>query len=149
MKSHILLVCILFCWLILTGISEAFADQNANRQITVIPLPVKMQIHSGEFRITAKTKIMCNRSRQDIRSTADYFAQRVRKATGFLLPVADSKKTSRSGNVLFQIVRNKQLGSEGYELTVDSNAVEVRANTSAGLLDGVQTLFQLLPPELL
>ena len=40
------------------------------------------------------------------------------------------------------------LGPEGYELTVATNGVEIRAPTEAGLFYGVQTLLQLLPPKI-
>src|SRR5262249_31407505 len=44
---------------------------------------------------------------------------------------------------------NVTLGSEGYELTVAPDSVVVRAPASAGVFYGVQTLLQLLPPQVL
>src|SRR5208337_5198664 len=40
------------------------------------------------------------------------------------------------------------LGPEGYELTVATNSVVIRAPAPAGLFYGVQTLFELFPPEI-
>lgn len=38
-------------------------------------------------------------------------------------------------------------GAEAYELTVAPDSVVIRAPDQAGLFYGVQTLLQLLPPE--
>src|SRR6185369_17725003 len=38
---------------------------------------------------------------------------------------------------------------EGYELTVTTNSVLIRAPTTAGAFYGIQTFLQLLPPEIL
>src|SRR5271169_3619018 len=149
MNIALRLACILCCLIILATAKQVFADQDSTyHPVTIIPQPVKMEIHSGEFSITAGTKIICDRSRQDVRSTADYFAQQIRKETGFSLPIVDTKKGPRSNVIFFQIIHEKKLGNEGYILEVDSTTVGVRANSSAGLFYGVQTLFQLLPPEL-
>ena len=148
LKSTVWFTSLLCVWMMLIGIAGALANQNPKRPITIIPQPVKMEIHSGEFSITANTKIICSRSGRDVRLTADYFAEKVRKVTGFVLPVTDQKKGSLSNVITFQIIHDKKLGNEGYELNVDSNSIVIRANTSAGLFYGVQTIFQLLPPEL-
>src|SRR5208282_2318771 len=42
----------------------------------------------------------------------------------------------------------KALGTEGYQLAMNSEAVFIRAATTAGLFYGAQTLLQLLPPEI-
>jgi len=40
------------------------------------------------------------------------------------------------------------LGAEGYELSVASDSVIIRASDEAGVFYGVQSLLQLLPPEI-
>jgi hexosaminidase len=43
---------------------------------------------------------------------------------------------------------NNVLGGEGYQLSVTSKKITIRANQPAGLFYGLQTLFQLLPKEI-
>lgn len=43
---------------------------------------------------------------------------------------------------------DKTIGDEGYTLSVTRQKIVIRANKPAGLLYGVQTLFQLLPPHI-
>ncbi len=43
---------------------------------------------------------------------------------------------------------NKQLGTEGYELSVSPKSITIKANAEAGLFYGVQSLLQLFPKEI-
>lgn len=40
------------------------------------------------------------------------------------------------------------LKQEGYRLDVAKKGIKITANTSQGVFYGLQTLFQLLPPEI-
>jgi len=42
----------------------------------------------------------------------------------------------------------KEIGNEGYTFSSTANGVTIKANTPAGLFYGVQTFFQLLPPQI-
>ena len=51
-------------------------------------------------------------------------------------------------SVLLNPIENNQIGDEGYTLQVTSDKVTIHANKSPGLIYGLQTLFQLLPPQI-
>jgi len=55
---------------------------------------------------------------------------------------------TRRAIVLTSVDADPALGQEGYELVVDSQGVVVRTIGERGLLHGVQSLRQLLPPEI-
>ncbi len=60
------------------------------------------------------------------------------------------RENSRNAHIALSL-NNKEdatLGDEGYKLDVTSQKITIRANKPAGLLYGVQTLFQLLPPQI-
>ena len=85
-----------------------------------------------------------------MQDTARYLAARLTKSSGHELPV---KTAAESGQVKDAILlttsgAKPELGPEGYELTVTPQGVVIRATDSAGAFYGVQTLLQLLPPEI-
>jgi len=113
----------------------------------IIPLPQEMILQSGHFTLAADTRICADSASE---KTAAFLAARLRSSTGF--PFAAHVKffpasEIRNGILLTCKNADPRLGPEGYELTVSSNSVVIRAPAQAGLFYGVQTLLQLFPPD--
>jgi hexosaminidase len=126
-----------------------FAD-NTN-VVSIIPLPQKMERHEGVFQLqpgprSSGTKILVDAAS---RETGQYLAGRLRQSTGYPLPVLRMKTGAPTkGTILLTTQDAKSaLGPEGYELTVTPDSVVIRAPETAGLFYGVQSLLQLLPPD--
>lgn len=49
----------------------------------------------------------------------------------------------KNGSISLQLVKDKKLGQEGYQLTVTPKGVTIKAQTEQGVLWGIQTLQQL------
>lgn len=112
----------------------------------LIPLPERVELHRGSFELTPATRIVVT---PESHSTGGYFAEKLRKSTGYpLLLETDSK--AGSGNILLR-VESPQAGQnlEGYKLSVRRDGVSISSPSAAGLFYGVQTLLQLLPVEAL
>ena len=121
------------------------ADRLAS---ALLPLPQKMEVTAGQFQITPHTRIYASPGSL---ATARQLAAQLRLSTGYPLKVG-VKLWARSAvtDGIFFTTKSADpgLGGEGYELTVASNSVVVRAPQQAGLFYGAQTLRQLLPPEI-
>jgi hexosaminidase len=112
----------------------------------LIPLPQKMECREGVFLLQAKTRILTDVPAND---TGQYLAERLGKATGYDLKVGRSTKAQPAKGAILLTTKDAkpELGAEGYELTVAPDSVVVRASKTAGLFYSVQSLLELLPPE--
>jgi hexosaminidase len=114
--------------------------------ISVIPIPQKLEVLSGEFKLTPATRVVVD---GESAITGEYLAQQLRLPTGYPIPIETNGAASVISVIRFAIKSaDKTFGSEGYQLIVESNAVLITAETDAGLFYGAQTLLQLLPPQI-
>ncbi|MGH7978903.1 MAG: family 20 glycosylhydrolase, partial [Limisphaerales bacterium] len=129
------------------ALSAAAAIGIGTNQLALIPLPQKVEQMDGTFSLNAQTRIYADRASL---KTARFLAQRLRKSTGFPLKVHwNIFGRSPRNAILFTTKRaNRSVGTEGYDLTVSSDGVVIRAPTQAGVFYGGETLMQLLPPEI-
>jgi hexosaminidase len=112
----------------------------------VIPAPVETQARPGvTFRLGPLTVI---RAAGGARAVGEQLARDLRPATGYPLPVLPVALPILPSISLQLGPAEARLGAEGYRLTVDRNAITIRANRAAGLFAGTQTLRQLLPAEI-
>ena len=136
-----------FAALIILSLTTAIFAADTNT-LSLIPLPQKIEQRDGAFQITDTTRVYVN---SGSRVTGNYLAEKLRPSTGYPLKVSTKFFDSAAitdGILLTTKNANTNLGPEGYELTVASNSVVIRAPTQAGLFYGVQTLLQLLPPKI-
>ena len=112
----------------------------------VIPKPLERFETSDSFRIEPGTSIIAD---TDSRASAAYLAQRLRRVTGFELPILTRLTDNDSSGIVLRVESALPQGSdrdrEGYRLGVTSEGVEISASAPAGLFYGVQTLLQMLP----
>ncbi|WP_085369895.1 family 20 glycosylhydrolase [Leifsonia sp. NCR5] len=115
--------------------------------LALVPQPVSVSRGSGApFAVTAGTVIVASGSGT---APATQLATVLRRSTGFALPVVASSTASSKITVVVA-AGNAPAGqpAEGYTLAATSAGVTIGADTAAGALNGVQTLRQLLPPEI-
>ena len=108
--------------------------------IAIIPEPVHCELTGGHFVLAETTGIF---SEGPCKKAPGILRQALRPATGFRFPDA---RDVRAANIRF--VEMKGLAPEGYQLEVTASGVEIRAGSDAGFFYAIQTLRQLLPPEI-
>ena len=118
----------------------------------VVPAPVSAVPIAGQFTIAASTGIVVSSASTAYAAAAhgvaDYLAALLRPATGYAIPVTNRPAPSTTIRlVVTGDGSDTQLGAEGYRLDVTDNQITVTANQPSGLFHGIQTLRQLLPPQ--
>jgi hexosaminidase len=122
------------------------ANMYAENSTSIIPAPVKAEALEGQFRITAASRIV---AASEFQNEAKFLAAHLRPATGFKLKIKPAKTKIAGGDILLTMNgADTSLGAEGYELSVTTNGVAIRATTAAGIFYGEQSFLQLLPPEI-
>ncbi|MEI8206574.1 MAG: beta-N-acetylhexosaminidase [Kiritimatiellales bacterium] len=114
----------------------------------LIPLPVEMSIEEGTFQFTPETVILYNG--QVCGQAARMLAEQFRPATGLPLRVCDGGRGlgPERQAVSFQLSADATPEGDGYKLCVTESYVQIAARSPAGLFYGMQTLRQLMPPEI-
>ena len=112
----------------------------------IIPAPVSMQIHNGQFKITPQTQIACSGENSEINKIGKYLNQLIHQHTGFKLDLVDLETAGRNC-ISLQTGDFPDLGQEGYLLTVSKKGIQISAAQPNGLFYGIITLWQLFPPD--
>lgn len=113
----------------------------------LVPQPAKMERQEGAFQLRVGSRIVTDAVSQ---ATGEQLAARLRRATGYPLEVLPANPDGQPANgdiVLTTREAKAGLGSEGYELVATKDSVVIRASEQGGMFYGVQTLLQLLPPQ--
>ena len=136
----------LLAFLISFALTPAFSQEQASR-IALIPQPVSLQVNTGTF-ILPKIITIEAPDQPDLAQTLTELKNHLSIPTGYAAPVIKATNPA----AIIRLVLNKtpdiQLGAEGYHLVVTPKNIVIRANQSAGLFYGVQSLWQLLPKEI-
>lgn len=110
----------------------------------LIPLPLKIEARAGTFALTADTILTADPANQP---NAVYLQNLLSPPTGFPFPIREHPP-ERQPIIRLQTGGNPSLSREGYTLTITSHALTITAPTPTGVFYGLQTLRQLLPPEI-
>lgn len=112
--------------------------------ISVIPQPVSVAPADGAFTLRPDTRIVAD---EPNRATATMLAEWLAPATGYSLRISSTDAPANAIRLALD-PSLANLGDEGYVLEANPQRVSIRARSTAGVFYGVQTLRQLLPPEI-
>lgn len=139
-----------FCYLLLLPFAFRANGPADSTTISVVPKPVKMKTGTGYFAITKTIPVLIRGNDEEVKRIATVFADRLHHAGGPQLEVRGLTKEDKNiPAVIFTLRKNRSNETdEGYELSITSKQVVLTAKSGAGLFYGMQTLFQLLSPEI-
>ncbi len=136
---YLLIISVVF-----SGCGKLSQTEGEITELAIIPQPETMTLSAGNFTVKKRTVICYNSD--ELLPLANYFNNKISGALGFKLKTATR---SRNGiNLNLRKEWDESLGNEGYKLTVLYNNIVVEANSANGIFYGIQTLLQMLPPQI-
>jgi hexosaminidase len=142
MKRSVLFILTVVLYLGGCNSESTFVKENV---YAIIPAPVSIKEIQGNFTFKKDSKIFLSVLNDENKLAADFLAGLVRNPTGLNIPVLQGIKTI-SGSVLMTI-DTAISNLEGYTLKITRKNIELRAHSAVGLFYAVQTIRQLLPPD--
>lgn len=111
----------------------------------LIPLPGSIEATFGSFELSPTTTINLI-SDSDLQNSVSLLKESLEPATGYILGTKSVNSPAAGINLI--VDTTSQINSEGYELEILKNRVEIKSVDEKGLFYGIQTLIQLFPPEI-
>lgn len=110
--------------------------------VNVIPHPYEYDVNPlYRYYFTEQSGVVCKQ--KELLPIAELFTENIKKSTGLVVPIV-----KRSRNPIFLKIDRRMKHPEGYTLFIYTDAVEIFGGSPAGVYYGLQTLMQLLPPEI-
>jgi hexosaminidase len=120
-----------------------------NEIVSIIPKPVKMKMGTGNFLISDRTSMYFITGDEEAMNIARMFSNQLERAGGPVLTAHGTDGNYRNiAGIVFIIMKNSHIPAEGYLLNVTKNNIIIEGGSGGGLFYGLQTLLQLLPPEI-
>lgn len=127
--------------------------QSATTRYSIVPWPRQLVERAGELRLDSHTRIiLAGNDAVAIRPIAELLAIPLRAASGLPLSVETSSSGDTATNAIVLHLQpttpDAAPQSESYRLSVSERAAVLTAATPAGLIEGIETLRQLMPAAL-
>ncbi len=116
--------------------------------ISIIPKPVETRVSRGSFTIRPQTPLLFDNT--ELESLAGYASEIWKTYLGFGLE-PDPNNGLRGRNIIMLSLNKSydpELGDEGYILRVKKDGISIEGNKPAGIIYGIQTMYQLLSTNL-
>jgi len=124
----------LFILILLLDI-EYLAQQ---KQISIIPEPLKVEMQNGIFTFNDDVKVIYNNEQKQI---VDLFIEQVSKIPNIKINLNEKKNIKK---ISFELLSVHKFKTGGYKISLDSEQIKIIASTESGLFYGSQTLIQII-----
>lgn len=130
--------------LLLCVIFALFISSLSAKEISIIPLPAKMELKSGEFTLKEKAKVYIADKNGAFEKVYKRWESKFEKSTQIEL-----QQTRNEKRASLAIIQNPKLKAEAYHLSVKAEGIRIEASDAAGLYYALLSLEQLSCVELL
>ena len=129
------------CFALFISFVLVYQSTNAQMKPSIIPQPVKLQLNNGSFQLDKDVTIKYPIAQSSLMPAVDYFVASIHEISGIQLKV---NKTINK-NIELVIDQNLPLNSEGYQLKVTAQHIQIKAKGYAGIIYAFQSLLQTVP----
>jgi len=135
--------------LVLLGFVSCKEAGTKSTGLKIIPVPEKVVTGDGDFYIKQGIKVMIDVQDNKARRIASKIVIDFTRIRGWRMGI-EPFQPGASNVIMLQQEKGleEELGREGYHMQVTDTGVYIKAAGSAGLFYGVQTLYQMLPPDI-
>ncbi|MCW8863492.1 MAG: beta-N-acetylhexosaminidase [Colwellia sp.] len=126
----------------------------------IIPQPVSFKEGVGHTDFSQLSEILLDRENEELVKVANYFLANFSTALSNKVAliqdisskgselVKKKEKSKAKVQLKLELVDNLQGGAEAYQLDINAHLIRLQGTTVAGIFRGIQTLKQLLNPEI-
>ena len=130
--------------LLLCVIFALFISSLSAKEISIIPLPAKMELKSGEFTLKEKAKVYIADKNGAFEKVYKRWESKFENSTQIEL-----QQTRNEKRASLAIIQSPKLKAEAYHLSVKTEGIRIEASDAAGLYYALLSLDQLSCVELL
>jgi hexosaminidase len=124
------------------AIKVSAADE---RRVHLIPEPVLVKEQSGEFLLDGTVSLDLKSDNKQLKESLKWFTGKIASVTGYDL---NKQKGAKAISIVLNGSPDAEIGKEGYRLKVTPEKITLTANAPAGAFYGLQSIIQLLPPDI-
>lgn len=132
---------IILLLLCLCSLSKVFAQA----QVNIIPLPKHLSLAQGFFRINKETKLINLTNNAETKNALKPLQEKLQKSAGINLSF--QTKISKANCIVIELDKNLT-NPEAYSLKISTSKVSIKAANPSGVFYAVQSILQLMPPEI-
>ena len=142
MKLRLLIIgVVVLCW-------ASCNNKRVEKEICVIPKPVKQEQNYQVFKLKANTTISLLSTGENEKEIALFFKSEIKTIAGWDLEIITDRHPKRN-TIQFKLYEESDIqGDEAYHLVIEKNKVEIKANKPAGFFYALETFIQLMPEEI-
>ncbi|MGN6267359.1 MAG: beta-N-acetylhexosaminidase [Ginsengibacter sp.] len=127
--------------LLLIPILFSITTLKSQNKVVIVPEPVSMEVHSGNFNCNALTQVVAAENASHIAKMFNYYLE---KLYGFTLPVKNNQAKGKQSLIIFKLAKAGDKKDE-YKLEATAHQITVSSASKEGLFYGMQSLLQLMP----